>query len=241
MKRDAGQASMTKNEADRYFQVNMNNKFNIAKLIDHTLLKPEATEADIKKLCEEAKKYSFFSVCVNPCFIKTARENLSGTDVKVSTVIGFPLGAAHLKTKIFESIEAVLMGVDELDIVINISMLKANKWNAVIKEISDLVTATPHVIHKIIIETYYLTDDEKIKAALAVMEAGAEFVKTSTGFAPSGAVISDIAMIKEATKGKIGIKAAGGIKTLKDVLTFIKAGAARIGTSSGVSIINEIR
>ena len=213
----------------------------IAKLIDHTLLKPEATETDIKKLCKEAEKYGFFSVCVNPCFIKTAREKLSGTDVKVSTVIGFPLGAMHSKVKIHEAMEAVLTGADELDVVINIGMIKSNNWTAVQKEISDLVTATPDVIHKIIIETYYLSDDEKINASLAVMESGAEFVKTSTGFAPSGATVKDIEMIKAATKGKVGIKAAGGIRTLKDVLTFIKAGATRIGTSSGITIIKEIR
>ncbi|MEK7308617.1 MAG: deoxyribose-phosphate aldolase [Nitrospirota bacterium] len=219
----------------------MDAKFNIAKLIDHTLLKPEATETDIKKLCKEAEKYSFFSVCVNPCFIKTAREKLSGTGVKISTVIGFPLGAMHNKVKIYEATEAVLTGADELDVVINIGMIKSNNWTAVQKEISDLVTATPDVIHKIIIETYYLSDDEKINASLAVMKSGAEFVKTSTGFAPSGATVKDIEMIKAATKGKIGIKAAGGIRTLKDVLTFIKAGATRIGTSSGITIIKEIR
>ena len=218
----------------------MDAKFNIAKLIDHTLLKPEATETDIKKLCKEAEKYGFFSVCVNPCFIKTAREKLSGTDVKVSTVIGFPLGAMHSKVKIYEAMEAVLTGADELDVVINIGMIKSNNWTAVQKEISDLVTATPDVIHKIIIETYYLSDDEKINASLAVMKSGAEFVKTSTGFAPSGATVKDIEMIKAATKGKIGIKAAGGIRTLKDVLTFIKAGATRIGTSSGVKIMEEL-
>lgn len=219
----------------------MHESIKIAKLIDHTLLKPEATETDIKKLCEEAKKYSFFSVCVNPCFIKTAREKLSGTDVKVSTVIGFPLGAMHSKVKIYEAIEAVLAGADEVDVVMNIGMIKSNNWTAVQKEISDLVTATPDVIHKIIIETCYLSDNEKIKASLAVMKARAEFVKTSTGFAPSGATVKDIEMIKAATKGKIGIKVAGGIRTLKDVLTFIKAGATRIGTSSGVTIIKEIR
>ncbi|MEK6527874.1 MAG: deoxyribose-phosphate aldolase [Nitrospirota bacterium] len=218
----------------------MDAKFNIAKLIDHTLLKPEATETDIKKLCKEAEKYGFFSVCVNPCFIKTAREKLSGTDVKVSTVIGFPLGAMHSKVKIYEAMFAVLAGADEVDVVINIGMIKSNNWTAVQKEISDLVTATPDVIHKIIIETYYLSDDEKINASLAVMKSGAEFVKTSTGFAPSGATVKDIEMIKAATKGKIGIKAAGGIRTLKDVLTFIKAGATRIGTSSGVKIMEEL-
>ncbi len=217
----------------------MDNKLNIAKLIDHTLLKSNATETDIKKLCDEAKKYGFFSVCIHPFFIKIAREMLSGTDVKLTTVIGFPLGITLTRVKIYEAMEAVLLGADELDTVINLGAVKANNWEAVKKEISNLVTATPGVMHKIIIETYYLTDDQKIKASLAAMEAGAEFIKTSTGFAPAGAVMGDIAIIKAATKGKIGIKAAGGIKTLKDVLSFVEAGATRIGTSSGVDIMKE--
>jgi deoxyribose-phosphate aldolase len=164
---------------------------------------------------------------------------LSGTDVKLTTVIGFPLGMTLTRVKIYEAMEAVLLSADELDIVINLGAVKANNWGVVKKEISDLITATPEVTHKIIIETYYLTDDEKIKASLTAMEAGAEFVKTSTGFAPAGAVMGDIAIIKAATKGKIGIKAAGGIKTLKDVLSFVKAGATRIGTSSGVDIMKD--
>lgn len=218
----------------------MNNKFNIAKLIDHTLLKPDATETDIKKLCDEAKKYGFFSVCVHPSFIKTAVKMLLGTDVKLTTVIGFPLGMTLPQVKIYEALEATLKGANELDIVVNLGSVKANNWGAVKKEISDLITATPGVTHKIIIETYYLSDDEKTKASQTAMEAGAEFIKTSTGFAPAGAVVGDIAMIKTATKGKIGIKAAGGIRTLKDILNFIEAGATRIGTSSGVDIMEEI-
>ncbi len=219
----------------------------IAKLIDHTLLKPDATETDIKKLCDEAKKYGFFSVCVHPFFIKTAGKMLSGTDVKVATVIGFPFGMTLPRVKIYEAVEAVLTGAHELDIVVNLGLVKVNNWDAVKKEISDLVTATPGVTHKIIIETYYLSDDEKIKASQAVMEAGAEFVKTSTGFAPAGAVVGDIALIKKTIEGtnlpagrQVGIKAAGGIRTKKDVLNFIEAGATRIGTSSGVDIMKEI-
>jgi len=217
----------------------MDNKSDIAKLIDHTLLKPYSTETDIKKLCEGAKNYGFYSVCIHPFYIRIAREALSGTDVKATTVIGFPLGMTLSHVKMYEAVEAVLLGADELDIVINLGEAKANNWGHVKKEISDIVTATPDVIHKIIIESYYLTDDEKIKASLAAMEAGAEFIKTSTGFAPSGAILGDVAMIKNATQGKIGIKAAGGIKTLKEVLSFIEAGATRIGTSSGVDIMSE--
>ncbi|MEF9437837.1 MAG: deoxyribose-phosphate aldolase [Candidatus Mariimomonas ferrooxydans] len=132
-----------------------------------------------------------------------------------------------------------LLGADELDIVINLGEGRANNWDAVKKEISDLVTATPDITHKVIIETCYLSDDEKIKASIAVMEAGAEFIKTSTGFAPAGAAVRDIAMIKTATKGKTGIKAAGGIKTLNDILSFVRAGATRIGTSSGADIMKD--
>ncbi len=217
----------------------MDDKLNIAKLIDHSLLRPDATEADIVKLCDEAKKYDFFSVCVHPSFVKTAREILAGSDIKVATVIGFPLGMTLTSVKIYEAIESVLHGADELDMVINVGAAKANNWEAVEKEISDLITVTPETIHKIIIETCYLTDNEKVKASLAVMNAKAEFVKTSTGFAPTGAVVKDVAMIKSVTRGKIGIKAAGGIKTLNDVLAFVGAGATRIGTSSGVDIMNE--
>ncbi len=218
----------------------MKNFREISKLIDHTLLNPSATGTDIKKLCEEAVKFGFFSVCIHPFFINTARKILSGSGVKISTVIGFPLGMTASHVKIFEAMEAVLMGADELDIVINPALVKAGEWKAVKKEISDIISATPGITHKIIIETHYLTNEEKTRASLSVLEAGAEFVKTSTGFAPSGAAVGDIAMIKATTGGKIGIKAAGGIRSLKDTLCFIEAGATRIGTSSGVDIMNEI-
>ncbi|MBI5050855.1 MAG: deoxyribose-phosphate aldolase [Nitrospirae bacterium] len=218
----------------------MENKLNIACLIDHTLLKPDAAEKDIQRLCREAMEHGFFSVCVHPCFLRTAKKMLTSSNVRLTGVMGFPLGMSLGKVKIFEAMESVHEGADELDMVINIGAAKAGDWNFVKKEISDLITATPDILHKIIIETCYLSDDEKIKAALTVMEAGAEFVKTSTGFAHGGAVVRDVAMIKEATKGKVGIKAAGGIRTLKDVLAFINAGATRIGTSAGAAIMKEI-
>jgi deoxyribose-phosphate aldolase len=218
----------------------MDDQPNIAQFIDHTLLTPTATETEINKLCDEAITYGFFSVCVHPFFIKNAAKVLSKTDIKITTAIGLPLGMTLPRVKVYEAIEAVLAGADELDIVINLAEVKAHNWRAVKKEISDLITATPVTLHKIIIETHYLSDREKIKASLAAMEAGAEFVKTSTGFAPSGAEMRDVAMIKDATKAKIGIKAAGGIKTLEDVLNFISAGATRIGTSSGVVIMREL-
>jgi deoxyribose-phosphate aldolase len=213
----------------------------IAKLIDHTLLKPDATELDIRNLCEEAKVFGFFTVCVHPFFIPTARDMLSGSDVKITTVIGFPLGMTLSRVKIFEAIEADMLGADELDIVVNIGECKANNWGSVKREISDLVAATPDVIHKVIIETYYLTDDEKRAVSIAARDAGAEFIKTSTGFAPKGAVIRDIEIIRNAIQGEMGIKAAGGIRTLKEVSRFVKAGATRIGTSSGVAIITELQ
>jgi deoxyribose-phosphate aldolase len=217
-----------------------NNKFNIAKLIDHSLLRPDATEADVVSLCEEAKRYGFFSVCIHPFFVKKAKEILSETDIRVTTVTGFPLGMTLTQVKVYEAVESVLQGADELDMVINLGLAKANNWKAVEKEIRELITATPEVIHKIIIETCYLTDEEKKKASLAVINSGAEFIKTSTGFAPEGAKVKDVMLIKSVTDGKIGIKAAGGIRTLKDVKAFIEAGATRIGTSSGVNIMKEL-
>ncbi len=217
----------------------MNKKINIAKLVDHTLLRPDATETEIFKLCEDAKKYGFFSVCIHPAFIKTAKELLTASTVKISTVTGFPLGATMTNVKIYEAIESVIAGADELDIVINTGQAKSGNWKAVEKEISGIINATPQTIHKIIIETCYLTDDEKKTASSVVMNTGAEFIKTSTGFGPSGAKISDIEIIKSVTRGTIRIKAAGGIKTLENASAFIDAGAARIGTSFGVEIMNE--
>jgi len=213
---------------------------NIAKLIDHSLLRPHATETDILKLCEEADRYGFHSVCVHPYFVKTAREALFKTHVKVATVIGFPLGMTLPQVKIYEAMEAVLNGAEELDIVMNIGLAKSDKWDLVEKEISDIITVTSEVIHKIIIETCYLTDDEKKRACSVIMNAGAEFVKTSTGFGPTGATVEDVKLIKSITKGKIGIKASGGIKTLKDLKALIEAGATRIGTSASVKIMKEL-
>jgi deoxyribose-phosphate aldolase len=212
---------------------------NIRKLIDHSLLRPDATEADIMRLCDEAKRYGFFAVCVHPYYTGIAKEALLKTRVKIATVIGFPHGMTFSVVKVYEAMQAVLIGADELDIVINTGLAKSGDWEAVKKEISDIVTATPEALHKIIIETCYLTDDEKKKACEAAITAGAGYIKTSTGFGPSGAAIKDIQLIKALTKGKVGIKAAGGIKTLAQVKAFIEAGATRIGTSSGVAIMKE--
>jgi deoxyribose-phosphate aldolase len=218
----------------------MDNILNIERFIDHTLLKPDATEKDILNLCDEAKEYNFFSVCIHPHYIRLAKDALSETGVQVSTVVGFPLGMTHTHVKIYEAMESVLAGADELDMVINIGRAKAHDWDAVEKEISDIITASPEAIHKVIIETCYLSDDEKRRASISAMNSGADFIKTSTGFGPVGATIDDVMLIKNITGGDIGIKASGGIKRLKDVINFIEAGATRIGTSSGVSIMKEI-
>lgn len=218
----------------------MGNRLDVAKLIDHSLLRADAQEKDIERLCKEAEDYGFFSVCVHPYFVKTTKKILAGSDTKLTTVIGFPLGVTLTSVKIFEAMECVQEGAQELDIVMNIGAAKAGRWDVVEREISGLLMATPETVHKIIIETHYLTDEEKVKASLIVMGTGAEFIKTSTGFAPGGATVKDIVMIKTVTNGEIGIKAAGGIRTLKDAMELIKAGATRIGTSHGVEIIKEL-
>jgi deoxyribose-phosphate aldolase len=212
---------------------------NINNLIDHTLLRPDASELDIENLCSNAEKYGFYAVCIHPAFIRKARQTLSQSHVKISTVIGFPTGMTLSRVKIYEALEAVLNGADELDIVVNIGFIKSGKWNSVAEEISDILTATPGAVHKIIIETCYLSDAEKRKVSEIAMDRGAEFIKTSTGFGPAGASVKDVKLIRSVTKGRIGIKAAGGVRTLKDAMALIDAGATRIGTSSGVEIMKE--
>jgi deoxyribose-phosphate aldolase len=214
---------------------------NISRFIDHTLLRPDATEDNILSLCNEAREHGFFAVCVYPYHVAAAAKALFHTHVKVASVIGFPHGMTCPEVKIYEAIQAVLKGADELDIVMNIGLAKSGNWDAVKQEISNIIAATPEALHKIIIETSYLEEEEKKAASLAVMDAGAEFVKTSTGYGPSGAELDDIKIITSVTKGKVGIKAAGGIKTLTDARAFIEAGAARLGTSSGIAIMKEIQ
>ena len=213
---------------------------NISKIIDHTLLMPDAREEAIVKLCEEAMQYGFYSVCLYPVFIKKAGKVLFGSHVKISSVIGFPSGATLPEVKIYEAIEAVLNGADELDIVLNIGSLKSGNWQSVAKELEGIIAATPEALHKIIIETCYLDDEEKKRVCDIIIKSGAEFIKTSTGFGPAGAEIKDVKLLKSIAGDEIGIKAAGGIRTLKDVVAFRDAGATRIGTSSGVEIINEL-
>ena len=213
----------------------------IARSIDHTLLRSDATHGDIENLCREALDFGFHSVCINPSFVKIAKEFLKDSEVKVTTVIGFPLGATLTDVKVYEAMHVALLGADELDIVINIGALKSGDWKTVRKDLSDVIMATRGLIHKAIIETCYLNEDEKRKAVVTALDAGAEFIKTSTGFGPKGAEIEDVRLIKSLVGDRAGIKAAGGIRTLKQVIDFIEAGATRIGTSSGVGIMREIQ
>ncbi|WP_327192013.1 deoxyribose-phosphate aldolase [Thermosipho atlanticus] len=190
------------------------------------------------KLCAEAKEYNFRGVCVNPSFVSLARRNLEGTDLKVVTVVGFPLGATSIESKAFEAKKAVEDGADEVDMVIHIGHLKSGNYEYVYEDIASVVNAAGVPV-KVIIETCYLTDEEKIAACVISMEAGAAFVKTSTGFGTYGAKVEDVSLMRWAVSGKLGVKASGGIKTYEDAINMIKAGATSIGTSSGVSIVKR--
>jgi deoxyribose-phosphate aldolase len=213
----------------------------IARSIDHTLLRSDATHGDIENLCKEALDFGFHSVCISPSFVKIAKEVLKDTEVQLTTVIGFPLGATLTDVKVYEAMNVALLGVDELDIVVNIGALKSDDWKTVRKDLSDVIMATRGLIHKAIIETCYLHEDEKKKVVMIALDAGAEFIKTSTGFGPKGAEIEDVRLIKSLVGDSAGIKVAGGIRTLNQAIDFIEAGATRIGTSSGVGIMREIQ
>jgi len=217
------------------------NRETIARSIDHTLLRSDATYGDIENLCREALDFGFHSVCINPSFVKNAKDFLKDSEVKVTTVIGFPLGATLTDVKVYEAMNAARLGADELDIVINISALKSGDWKTVRKDLADIIMATGGLIHKAIIETCYLDEDEKKKAAMSALDAGSEFIKTSTGFGPKGAEIEDVRLIKSLVGDRAGIKAAGGIRTLKQAIDFIEAGATRIGTSLGVGMMREMK
>lgn len=213
----------------------------INKFIDHTLLKATATEDDIIELCKEARDYHFFSVCVNSCYVPLAKKNLAGTNVKVCTVIGFPLGAMSTQAKIFETQQALKDGAEEVDMVINIGELKSKNLQKVEEEISAIKEIVGDRILKVIIETCYLTPQEIVIASELAVKAQADFVKTSTGFGTDGARMKNIDLMKDAVNGKAKIKASGGIKNLDTALSYIEAGVERIGTSSGVSILKEIK
>ena len=212
-----------------------------ASLIDHTLLKPEASEADIKKLCSEAIEYGFASVCVNPAWVKKAAEFLRGSSVPVCTVIGFPLGATIADVKAYETRRAIFNGAREVDMVINVGALKSGDDCAVEADIHAVVEAAHenNILCKVIIETALLTDEEKVRACLASKNAGADFVKTSTGFAKGGATVADIALMRRVVGRDLGVKASGGVKGIEDAKAMVEAGATRIGASVGVKIAQE--
>ncbi len=213
------------------------NNLNVAKYIDHTLLKPQSTYKDIDKLCDEAKTYKFKAVCVNSYWTKRSKEDLSGSGVLVATVIGFPLGAMTTSSKAFETRDAVQNGSDEIDMVINIGELKAGNYDAVQKDIEAVVAAANGKTVKVIIETCLLTDEEKVKACLLSKNAKAHFVKTSTGFSTGGATLEDIYLMRQTVGKEMGVKAAGGIRDFETAVKMIENGATRIGTSSGIKIV----
>ena len=207
--------------------------------IDHTLLKPTATKADIITLCEEAKTYHFFSVCVNSSYVTLAKQQLQGSDVKVCSVIGFPLGAMSTQAKVFETKQALKDGADEIDMVINIGRLKSNDFDDVRKDIEAVKQVMPHNILKVILETCYLEDSEIIKASELAVQSGADFIKTSTGFGTDGATLHDVKLMKNvANQTNTKIKASGGIRDYQTALEFINLGVERLGVSSGIAIMN---
>lgn len=214
---------------------------NVAGLIDHTLLKADATKEQIKVLCEEAREYNFASVCVNPTWVKYASELLEGSEVKVCTVIGFPLGATTSETKAFETKDAIANGAHEVDMVINIGALKDKDDELVERDIRAVVAAsTGKALSKVIIETSLLTDEEKVRACELAVKAGADYVKTSTGFSTGGATVEDIALMRKTVGPDIGVKASGGVRNTSDAQNVIEAGATRIGASAGVSIVKGL-
>lgn len=212
-------------------------KKTIAAMIDHTLLKPEATPAQIEKLCAEAAEYHFASVCVNPVYIPLAARLLKGTGVKVCCVVGFPLGAIAPEQKAAEAASCAAMGAEELDMVIHVGAAKAGDWALVQRDIEGVVKAAAGHTVKVIIETCLLTDEEKVKACEAAKAAGAHFVKTSTGFSTGGATTHDIALMQENRRAGDGVKASGGIRDYETAMAMIEAGANRIGASAGIAIV----
>ncbi len=205
--------------------------------IDHTLLKATATKENIIELCEEAKKHQFHAVCVNSCYVSLAKHHLKNSDIKVCSVIGFPLGSMSTEAKVAETITAIKNGADEIDMVLNIGLLKSKDFDAVWKDIEAVKACIPHGILKVILETCYLGELEIIKASELAIQSGADFIKTSTGFGTGGATIQDIKLMKSVCKSCVKIKASGGIKDAETVLEYINLGVERIGTSSGIAIV----
>lgn len=211
---------------------------NIASTIDHTLLKPESTQAQIKQLCKEAKEYQFATVCINPYWVAVAAEELWGTEVGITTVIGFPLGATSTFSKVAETRDAIASGATEVDMVLNVGALKSHDDEAVYKDIEAVVQAAKgQAVVKVILETGLLTDAEKIRACEIAKEAGVDFVKTSTGFGPGAATVEDIQLMRETVGPNIGVKASGGVRDAETANAMLQAGANRIGASAGIAIV----
>ncbi|MEC4889868.1 MAG: deoxyribose-phosphate aldolase [Nitrospira sp.] len=213
--------------------------WNVPALLDHTVLRPEATKADVLRLCQDAKDHGFVVIFVPPCYVDEAVAAVAGTSIRVGIPIGFPLGGHTTKAKVAEAVEAVVRGAQVLDMVINVSRLKSGDQAYVRQDIVEVVQATPKVEHKVILETCYLTQEEKIAACHLVVEAGADYVKTSTGFGAAGATVEDVRLMKQAVAGRAKVKASGGIRDWKTTLAMLEAGADRIGTSASLKIIGE--
>ena len=210
---------------------------NLNKYIDHTVLKADTTQEKVQQIIDEAIQYDFMSVCINPTWVAYAAQKLADTDVKVCTVIGFPLGANTSVVKAYEASEAIKNGADEVDMVINIGAAKEGNWDLVASDIAAVVSAADGVTTKVIIETSLLTDEEKVQACQAAVKAGADFVKTSTGFSTAGATIDDIKLMRKTVGPDMGVKASGGVRSIADANAMIAAGATRLGTSNGVDIM----
>lgn len=214
-------------------------KNEIAAMIDHTLLKANATDDQIVKLCGEAKENRFASVCVNPCHVARAAELLKGSGIAVCTVIGFPLGAGTTETKVFETKDAIAKGANEVDMVIDVGALKSGRYDDVRGQIREVVTTANGTLVKVIIETCYLTDEEKVIACKASAEAGADYVKTSTGFGGGGATVEDVALMKKSIPASMKVKASGGIHTYAQAVALVEVGASRLGASAGITIVAD--
>lgn len=215
--------------------------WDLPKLIDHTLLRPEATRSDVLRLCREAMEHGFSVIFVPPCFAGEAVAAVAGSAVKVGIPVGFPLGGHATTTKVAEALEGVKQGATVLDMVINVSRLKSGDLDAVRRDIEEVVHATPQAEHKVILETCYLTDQEKVAACHLAVEAGADYVKTSTGFGAGGATSADVTLMKVAVRGKAKVKASGGIRDWASTRAMLEAGADRIGTSTSLKIVEEWR
>jgi deoxyribose-phosphate aldolase len=228
-----------KKEKHPHYGSKLNSLSELSRHIDHTLLTPHASEADIIKLCKAAIGYNFYSVCVHPYYIPLCKAILSGYDIKVTTVVGFPLGMTMKDVKVYEAMQSVLYGAQELDVVINLGAVKSGNLDFVGEELSEILSVSKSAVHKAVIETCYLTEKEKRAVTEIAVSCGMPFIKTSTGFGTKGASVKDVKLIKSVAKDRAEVKAAGGIRTLSQVQRFLQAGAVRIGTSYGAEIMQE--